>query len=77
MIKVRNRNHGKRWETIAPITLDIVEIILEINWGIANLKQKSKKKKEQSETKQLFHYLVQIGHKIIKDNFQQWKGLLD
>lgn len=45
MIKVRNRNHGKRWETIAPITLDIVEIILEINWGIANLKQKSKKKK--------------------------------
>ena len=47
MIKVRNRNHGKRWETIAPITLDIVEIILEINWGIANLKQKSKKKKEK------------------------------
>lgn len=55
MIKVRN--HGDRWETIAAIALDIVQIILEINWGIENLKQKSKKeeKKEQSETTQLFH----------------------
>ena len=43
MIKVRN--HGDRWETIAAIALDIVQIILEINWGIENLKQKSKKKK--------------------------------
>ena len=54
MIKVRN--HGNRWETIAAIALDIVQIILEINWGIENLKQKNKKrKKEQSETTQLFH----------------------
>lgn len=76
MIKVRN--HGDRWETVAAIALDIVQIVLEINRGIENLKQKSKKKKEeQSETTQLFHYLVQIGHKIIQDNFQQRKGLPD
>ena len=43
MIKVRN--HGDRWETIAAIALDIVQITLEINSGIENLKQKSKKKK--------------------------------
>ena len=43
MIKVRN--HGERRETIAAIALDIVQITLEINWGIENLKQKSKKKR--------------------------------
>ena len=75
MIKVRN--HGDRRETIAAIALDIVQITLEINSGIENLKQK-RKEKEQSETTQLFHnFLVQIGHKIIQDNFQQRKGLPD
>lgn len=44
------RNHGDRWETVAAIALDIVQIILEIIWGIENLKQKSKKKKEQNHT---------------------------